>query len=108
MIRTASPFARRRATMLRPRNPVPPKTATVDGALMAAPLFLFARSRLCFPVLRLGEFRVRLGRLRVAFTSRRIAVLACRFPLGGMPQLTRALIQVHAHDPTEDHLPQHR
>src|SRR5438477_8253206 len=48
-----------------------------------APIPVFA-ARLCFPVLRLGEFRVRLGCLRVAFTPRRIAVLACRFPLGGM------------------------
>ena len=76
--------------------------------LIAAPLSLFARPRFCFPVLRLGEFRVRLGRLRVAFTSRRIVVLACRFPLGAMPQLTRALIRVHAIAHMEDHLPQHR
>jgi hypothetical protein len=75
---------------------------------MVAPLFLFARSRLCFPVLRVGEFPARLGRLRVGFTSRRIVVLDCRFPLGGMPQLARALIQVHPIADREDHLPQHR
>ena len=42
--RTASPFVRSCATMLRPRNPVPPKTATVGGALIAAPLSLLSRA----------------------------------------------------------------
>jgi hypothetical protein len=36
-------------------NPVPPKTATVGGALIAAPLSLLARARPSFPVLRLGD-----------------------------------------------------
>jgi len=64
-------------------------------------LSLLAQARPSFLVLRLGDFRVCLGSLRVAFTLRRIAVLARRLTLSGMPKLARAFVQVHSFCPTK-------
>jgi hypothetical protein len=44
---------------------------------------------------------VRFGSFRVASTLRRIAVLACRFPLSGMPKPASAFVQFHSFCPAK-------